>query len=153
MNHKISVKEELLEHLISLLNNKIDELKITIISAKESRNSDTKSSAGDKHETGRAMMQIELEKSEVQLDKTITLKNQLSRINVAKVCNTVEFGSLVSTNQGNYFFSIGIGKIEVNNETYYAISLASPIGLLLQGKIVGDKAQFQEKEFIISDIV
>ena len=64
----------------------------------------------------------------------------------------MELGSLVVTNQETYFFSIGIGKLTIANESYYAISLASPIGTLLKDKMVGDKAQLGGREFIIKDI-
>ena len=50
--------------------------------AKESRDNETKSTAGDKYETGRAMVQFELEKNKVQLNKAIQLKNELSQINL-----------------------------------------------------------------------
>ena len=147
------LKQLILNQLQKIIDKKIETVKTVIKSTKEARDSDTKSSAGDKHETGRAMMQIELEKNEVQLSRTLYLKNELSRINIQKEYNKVEFGSLVVTNQGNYFISIGIGKIEVNNETYFSISIASPIGNLLHNKKIGDKVQFKEREFIIQNIV
>jgi len=139
--------------ILKILDDKIETIKKEIESAKESRNNDTKSSAGDKYETGRAMMQIELEKNEVQLNKTIKLKRELSQIDIKKDCNKVEFGSLVETNYETYFISIGIGKIKIKNKNYYSISLASPIGKLLFNKKIGNKVKFQDKEFTIKSIV
>ena len=153
MNTNKKVKEQICNKLQEMLGRKVEIAIRAIESAKEARDNDTKSSAGDKYETGRAMMQIELEKNEVQLSRAINLQKELSRINTQKEYNKVEFGSLVVTNQGAYFISIGIGKIEVNNENYYSISLASPIGKLLKDKIVGDRVQFQGREFTIRDIV
>lgn len=124
----------------------------SIKSAKESRNKDTKSSAGDKYETGRAMIQIEIEKNEVQLSKTMNLQKELSKIDLIKEFNKVEFGSLIQTNHGIYLISIGLGKIVVNNTAYYAISLASPIGQVLRDKIIGDEVQFQGRQYILQDI-
>ena len=147
------IKTLLLQQLHKILDGKVETAMQAIDSAKEARDSDTKSSAGDKYETGRAMMQMELEKNEVQRSKAVGLKNELSQINTSKEYTKAEFGSLVVSNQGNYFLSIGIGKIEVSNENYYCISIASPIGKLLQGKVIGDKAQFQAREFVIEDII
>ncbi len=138
--------------LLNLLDEKIESAKMTIQSAKESRDNDTKSSAGDKYETGRAMMQMEIEKSEVQLSKTLKLKRELSQINIQKENKKVAFGSLVLSNQGNYFISIGMGKVEINNKVFFAISLASPIGKLLQNKTTGEKIKFNDKEITITDI-
>ena len=147
------IKELIISRLHEIVGNKIDIAKSAVESAKESRNSDTKSSAGDKHETGRAMMQIELEKNEIQLSKALELKQELNKINILKNSDKVEFSSLVLTDQGKYFISIGIGKLEINKEVYYAISLASPIGKLLQSRTMGDKIQFQEREITIIEII
>ena len=153
MNKEKDIKHLIYTNILHTLDSKIETIKREIESAKESRNNDTKSSAGDKYETGRAMMQIELEKNEVQLSKTVKLKSELSKINVEKEYNKVEFGSLVVTTQGTYFISIGIGKIEINKETYYSISLASPIGKIFFNKKIGDKVQFQQREFEILKII
>ncbi|WP_372643177.1 hypothetical protein, partial [Ancylomarina sp.] len=117
------------------------------------RNNDTKSSAGDKFETGREMMQIEIEKNEVLLNQTAKNRKELARIDITKEFNKVAFGSLVETDKGTYFISIGIGKIQIDDEICYAISLASPIGGLLKDKTVGDEVQFQGRVFTIKEIV
>lgn len=125
----------------------------TIKEIKDSRNNDTKSSAGDKYETGREMMQIEMDKNEIQLNNAILLRQKLSQIELDKNPEKVEFGALVLTNQGTYFISIGVGKIEINKGVYYAISLASPIGKLLFDKKIGEKIEFRGREFVIKNII
>ncbi len=153
MNKNETLKKQICEQLQAILDLKVDVAMKAIASAKESRDDDTKSSAGDKYETGRAMMHIEMEKNEAQLIYARKLKNDLSLINIKKEYNKVEFGSLVLTNLGNYFISVGLGEFELNTDYYYAISFASPIGKLLKDKIVGDKATFQGREFILLDII
>lgn len=140
-------------HLQKNLDQKIQTARSAMQSAEESKNNETKSSAGDKYETGRAMMQMEQDKNEAQLMKLVTLKRELAQINLQKEYDKVELGSLVMTNQGNYYIAIGIGKIVVDQETCYAISLASPIGRLLHGKRQGDSVKFQDKVFEIEKIV
>jgi len=146
------VKKLIYNHLLNESDEKVKIARQAVISARESRDGETKSSAGDKHETGRAMSQIELENSEVQLSKVVNLQIELSQIDIKKDYNRVELGSLVETNQGIYFISIGIGKVEIDDETYYAISLASPIGRHLYMKEIGDCIKFQEKEITINNI-
>ena len=153
MNKLRELKESIYKQLSIIVDRKIETAKKSIKSAKEARNQETKSSVGDKFETGRAMMQFELEKNEVQLSKALNLKKELSRVDFQKEYNSIEFGSLTVTDQGNYFISIGIGKIEVNNESIYAISLASPIGKMLYGKKIGDIVQFQNIDYTIKNIV
>ena len=124
-----------------------------ITAMKESRNNDTKSSAGDKYETGREMMQIEIDKLELQLYKSQRLKKELQDIPMEKTFHWVGSGGLVFTNVGTYLISVGIGKVELEKEPYYAISLASPIGSMLNNKKVGDQILFNGKQITIQEIV
>ncbi len=146
-------KELIYNKIICDLDAKIEVIKGAIATTKESRNNDTKSSAGDKYETGREMMQIEIEKNEILLNQTTKLRKELARIEISAKFTKVAFGSLVVTDKGTYFISIGIGKIQIDDQICYAISLASPIGGLLKGKVVGDEVQFQGRAFTIKEII
>lgn len=153
MNSQEEIKKALIDKLNILLDDKIVTFQNAIMSAKESRDNETKSSVGDKYETSRAMVQIEIEKSEAQLAKTLNLKRELSLINTSKKFYKVEYGSLVITNQSSYFFSIGIGKILLESKDYYVISMASPIGKVFRDKSVGEEIIFNNKEFVIEEII
>ena len=148
-----ALKEAAYNHIISLLDDKINAAEKAVLSAKESRNNETKSTAGDKHETGRAMSQIELDNSEMQLGKVLHLKGQFLQIDMQKERNTIEPGCLVRTDNAVYFISIGLGKIHVSNDVLYAVSIQSPIGQALQYKKVGDLISFQNKQFEIKEIL
>jgi hypothetical protein len=91
------------------------------------------------------MMQIELENNGRQLEKTRLAKQDLQQLNLQEPHTLVSQGSLVYTNQGIYFISIGFGKLELAEQPYYAISLASPIGQALKQAKVGDRISFQGK--------
>ena len=145
-------KKEICEQLQAMLAAKAAEALQMLATLKESRDGETKSSAGDKYETARAMTQIEMEKTEVQLENIRLLQHDLSRIDLDQPYNTVETGSLVITGEGKYFISVGIGKVIVGNETVYVISAASPLGRFLSGKSAGDQGTFQGKEFRIQSI-
>ncbi len=149
----MDLKNSIYQHLSKTLTPKIAALNEALVSAKESRNSDTKSSAGDKHETSRALAQIEIDKLEMQLEKTLILEKELQSIQLNKKYDKVEMGGLVITNQENYFISIGIGKIEVNDKIYYAISMNSPIGEVLKFKKVGEKISFNGREIVVEEIL
>ena len=78
------MKKKLLAEIIKTLDVKIAESVLAIESAKESRDNETKSSVGDKYETGRTLMQQEVEKNRVQLNKTELLKQELQKIDLLK---------------------------------------------------------------------
>jgi len=147
------MKELLFNKLSDLLEDKLNLLNKAIKETIESRDLQTKSSAGDKHETSRAMMQIELDNLSMQLKKNNALKFELSKINLSKKHQVVDCGSLVLTNEGSYFISIGIGKVVVDNETFYCVSLGSPIGKQLYNKKIGDSFSFMNKELLIQKIL
>jgi transcription elongation GreA/GreB family factor len=98
------------------------------------------------------MMQLEIEKNALQLNKYELQKNELLKIDMYKTPEKVELGSLVFTEENTYFISIGLGKIEIEDEAIYCISLISPIGKALQNKKAGEKIDFQGKEILVTKI-
>jgi len=146
------MKKSVYDALILHLNLKIKTAESAIEAAIDSRDNETKSSVGDKYETGRAMMQLEQQKNEVQLAKAITLKKTLQQINIELKKEKGELGALVKTSNGLFFLSIGLGKIFAGDQTVFAISLASPVGKLLFSKKAGDIIEFRGKKIEILKI-
>ena len=66
---------------------------------------------------------------------------------------SVQLGALVVTNQGNYFISIGLGKVNVLGDDCYAISGGSPLGIAMMGKQKGQMINFQGRNIEIIDVV
>lgn len=141
-------KENLINTITSLLKDKLNDLSQHIKETKEARDSDTKSSAGDKFETSREMAQIELNNLENQAAKTAKLLNEINTISL-KPNESISIGSIVKTNKGNYFIAVPFGKLILEENTYFIISLASPIGQLLNKKTTGDKIAFNGNEIEI----
>jgi len=146
------LKRYLHQSLVQIVEKKVNAARLMLKSTLESRDNETKSSVGDKHETGRAMMQREEEQNRAQLSNALELTNILSQLDVDKRFSQVEFGSLVTTNHGKYFLAIGLGKIVVAGISYFAISPASPMGKVLLNKVVGDRVLFLQKEYVITQI-
>ncbi|MBC6606578.1 3-oxoacyl-ACP synthase [Hymenobacter sp. BT188] len=113
--------------------------------AQESANSETKSSAGDKYETGRAMAQEERNRNAVQIREAQNLQAELARINPEQVCDTVRPGALVETSMGGFFISISAGKLTVDGKDYFAVSAVAPVAMALSGKRAGEEAVFNGK--------
>ena len=149
----MNLKSQIFSIIEASLIEKIEQLRSAILATKESRDNDTKSSAGDKYETGREMMQAEINKNEAQLSKSLQLINSIKKIDLSKIYSKVEFGSLVETNYGLYFISIANPKITIEKKDVFSVSLASPLGKILFGKRKGDEFSFNKREFIIKNIV
>ncbi len=120
--------------------------------AQESANSETKSSAGDKYETGRAMAQEERNRNAVQLKEALKLQAELTRIDPAKPCDTVRPGALVKTSLGWFYISISAGKLVLDGVDYFAVSGAAPVAAALGGKRAGEEAVFNGKSVLIEVI-
>jgi hypothetical protein len=101
--------------------------------AQRSANEEGKNSAGDKYETGRAMMQIERDKAAAQLEEGLKLKAILDRINPEIRPERISLGSLVITSAFKIFVTIGIGKMNVEGEDFLVVAPSSPLGKVLMG--------------------
>ena len=120
--------------------------------ANESVLSETKSSVGDKHETGRAMAQIEVEKASKILNETKQMGSIIQLLEPEKTSQKAELGALIETDLGLFYLSTGIGKIEIKNQTIFCIGMNSPIGISLLNKRNDEKFYFADKNGIILNI-
>jgi len=148
----MNIKEELLKKCHQFVNNRLQNIEETISSNQTALQSETKSSAGDKHETGRAMLQLEMEKAGQQIANIQQMKETLAKIDVLKKSTNAHLGSLIKTNTGNYFLSVSAGQLKVDNELYFAVSVSSPIGKLLLGKSVNEQVMFNSKNIKLLSI-
>ena len=148
MDDYLNIKRQLLEHCIQFVEQKKDTISKSIESNKNDLFSETKSSAGDKHETGRVMIQLEMEKSGQQLSEINRMQEVLSRINVDKESEVACLGSLVKTTKETYFLGVSVGKVIVEQHDYFVVSTNSPIGKQLLGKRVSDSIPFNQAEIL-----
>ncbi len=135
----------LYEYCATYLAQRIANSREAIQSAQESANEDTKSSSGDKYETGRAMMQIDIEQNNTQLKESLRLKSQLEKISPETKSDTIQLGSLVVTDQANYYFAISIGGVKLNDRQYFVISPEAPIGKTMIGLRTGESFTFRNR--------
>ncbi len=114
--------------------------------------SDSKSSAGDKYETSREIVQQEVIRNELLLADAQQMKTVLSRLNTEQKYESIQNGSLAVTNHGSFFFAIAGGKFEVNKKDYFIISLLSPLGQLFKDKKPGESVLFNGKKYAIKEV-
>ena len=153
MKDRIRLKQKLFDLCCESVEQRISTIESSLLEVRESRNNETKSSAGDKYETGRAMLQIEEDNYKKQLHQAFLLRNQLRQIDPTKQKKKAEPGSLVLTNQGMYFISAGLGKVTLADQTFLCISPASPMGQKLIGREKGFQFKFNGTAIRVTEIL
>jgi len=149
----LKIKEALFNQCQSFVNKRLQTVEAVLSSNQKALQSETKSSAGDKHETGRAMLQLEMEKAGQQLSGIVQMKVVLSKIDISKTSKNACLGSVIITAKVSYFLSISAGQLVVADKSYFAISVSSPIGKLLLGKQEKEVISFNGKTIEIIGIV
>lgn len=146
------IKEQLVLECKKFVDDKFQTVNTIVVSNQEALQSEMKSSAGDKHETGRAMLQLEMEKASTQLDAIDQMKLTMNKIDIYGNSKIARLGSVVVTSSGKYFLAISAGKIEMAKDVYFAVSLSSPIGKLLLGRRENDQLNFNGKQLKVLHI-
>lgn len=148
------IKETLYQLCLSFMEQRIHTAETALAQAREASNDDTKSSAGDKYETSREMMQQDIDRNKrLLIDAQDNLRVLQAIDTHAADADTVRHGSLVSTNQGNFYISVSVGQLTVGDKSVFAISPASPIGKLLLNKKKGDKFAFNGNNYVVEEVV
>lgn len=146
------IKEQLLKFCWDYVGEKSQRLKNSHADLQESLDSETKNSTGDKHETGRAMVQLEQEKLAQQFTELEKTKNILQRVDVRIKSGTIGLGSLVRTNAADYFIAISAGVFKQEGKPIYCISQEAPIAQLLMGKKKGETFVFNGNSHTILEV-
>jgi len=147
------LKQQLHALCAAFVEQRMDNARQIIISAEQSAAEDTKSSAGDKYETGREMLQQEKNRGMAQLTEANKLSIALKRISVNGKSTKIEEGSVVKTNNGNFYIAISAGSLSLAGENYFAISAASPIGAKMLGTNAGDEFVLNGKQYKITEVL
>jgi transcription elongation GreA/GreB family factor len=148
----MTLKEKTYQTCVALVQLKIDTLQKNLHDLTDSAGNETKRTAGDKHETALAMLQIEQENNSRQLKEVLQQKAVLEKLDPQLQTATIVRGSLVETNKGRFYISIGLGKLKVNDETVFAVSPEAPLGKLLLMKKAGDTFTFNDTDYKIISI-
>jgi transcription elongation GreA/GreB family factor len=147
------LKSILYQRCLNWLDTKIAIATKAMQDAQDSANSEEKSSAGDKFETGRAMSQIERDMNARQLAECNKQKQIVLNTDIAKKQDHVSLGAVVKTETTSYFICISAGNIEVENASYFAVSVDTPIAKLILNKKIGEDFIVNGKRSVIKEIM
>ncbi len=147
-----ATKTALYQLCLGFIKERINTAETALKQAREASNDDTKSSAGDKYETSREMMQQDIDRNKRLLIDAEENHKLLNSLKDAPFSESARNGSLIYTNHGNFYLSISAGQLQLGKETIFAISAVSPIGKLLLGKQKGNAFDFNGKKYQIKEI-
>lgn len=152
MDNKQDLKKSIYDHCIERVMQMVDTATQSLDSAEEAAQNETKSSVGDKFETGRAMAHAEMHKAKRQLGEAKVLLAELKQINVNTTNELIDKGSLIQTNKGIFYLSIGLGKMTIDNQKIFVLGVQSPIGRLLLHKKPTDEFSYNGIDYVIHEV-
>ncbi|MDQ0067399.1 hypothetical protein [Chryseobacterium lathyri] len=136
-------KQELLDLIKTKIADKIQSFENLIVETRASSN-DTKSSMGDKYETGREMLQQEINNLQRQLNESLNQQSVIRKIS-AEPSDKVQVGALVRTDKGLFYVTVSVGEIISGDQKIMTVSAESPLVKAILGKRSGE-------EFVINNI-
>jgi hypothetical protein len=149
---KITFKNKLKQFCHNMIDQRVQVAKAAIENAQQAANSEEKSSAGDKYETGRAMSHIKKDMHTRQLSENLKELSTLHSINTNTIYDTVAAGAFVICANISFFIAAGLGKQIINSETIMFLSPNAPLAKLLEHKKVGEHFLFNKTTIVIKEI-
>lgn len=147
-----ALKKIVYDHFLQLLNQRLLIIANDLNDLASSAANETKSTAGDKHETALAMLQIEQANKNKQRDELLAQKAVMEKIDPAIKTVSIVQGSLVKTQQHYFFISAALGKTVIDGNTIFAISSQSPIGQKMMGLKKGESFSLNQTHYTIDEI-
>ena len=147
-------KGKVFEAAFKLLKERNELLAEELKSLDQSIHEDTKSSAGDKYETGREMIRQEIGKVENQFKQNKVFLMEITHLfENEKSHPKISEGSLLQWGEDWLFISVSIGQIEVADKKVFFLSKNSPLGQELLGKKKLDSVSFRGKTKVIKELL
>jgi hypothetical protein len=148
----MNLKQELLQVCTDYVNKRIYNYKLEMDTIKDSIENNDKGNSED-DDSGNGKLLNDLEKNAQHLNDATKMMETLKQINPKIQNESGTLGSIVFTQTNVFFLSVSVGKIDLENSSYFAISLQSPIGMLLKKKIKGEQINFNGTCYTITNII
>ncbi|MBA4154967.1 hypothetical protein [Flavobacterium sp.] len=146
------MKQQIIHYYNHYLNERVNTLREMIVDLTEDSLNDAKGSAGDKHETGLAMMHLEQEKLNRKLQEVVDIQSKFLKIDYSIVSNQVILGSLVSANETYFLISVSLPKIEIEGKNIFAVSPEAPLAQKMLGAELNDIITVNQIDYLIQSI-
>lgn len=146
------MKQQVWQRCLEIAEQHLQSLESMMVDLRKSAANEGKSSAGDKHETALAMVQIEQEQLQRQINIVQNQINQLHAVRAVGASKMVQAGSLLNTDQGLFYICTGIGKLKVDGKDLLCVSPTAPLASSFLGKKKNDVVVFNRKAYRILDV-
>lgn len=149
---KIDFKNRLKLHCTDTIQERIAASQRLMDEAQEAANSESKSSAGDKYETSRAMNHLAKDMHAAQLASNRQELAAVMNINCNSIAEKISTGCFIKTSGPCFFIAAGLGKLVLEDVTVFFLSPNVPLSALLIQKKKGDLFLFNKQSLLIEDI-
>lgn len=124
-------KQSMIDCMVNQIESNLEALSSELKQMNSEGSSQGKSSAGDKHEVSGEMVAAEMNRIE---SSVINLDRQLKEIQEISLGGGSEVGqgSVLQTNRGLFFISASLGKFNLGDLEWFAISRHSPLAVSFQ---------------------
>ncbi|MBN2614825.1 MAG: hypothetical protein JXR71_03960 [Bacteroidales bacterium] len=148
---KKALKKELWEKCIRTEEENIARLRYEIDEAQ--RLSNEYGAPKDRYDPYRTKLMRQRDLYAQQLVKAEQLMDVLKKVPMDKEFDAVEFGALVITDKQKLFVSAAIGKVECQEDCFFAISPVVPVYKAMEGKKAGETFTVNGNSFTIKEII
>lgn len=145
------IKRKLQQAALAMVQEKMDDLTDQIAALQEASQSETKSSAGDKYETGRESINQSRSLLEKQLILIGQWGNKLKKIRIGPVSQVAE-GALIELGGDLIWVAVPLGRLELEGRAFQLVSENSPLIQVLATKKEGERAVFRGQQIEILKI-
>jgi hypothetical protein len=149
---RLAFKNSLKRWGLDLIGQRMSAAKKAMEQAQEAANSEEKSSAGDKYETGRAMGHLQKDMHARQLAESVKELASFHAVQTEPLCNEGRTGALLQADGVAFFISTGLGKQSIDGQTILFLSPQAPLAKLLEKRKPGDSIVFSQQTLVIRDV-
>lgn len=149
---KLAYKHKLKQWALDLIGQRIATANAAMTQAQEAANSEEKSSAGDKYETGRAMGHLQKDMHARQLAESVKELAALNALPIAPLCKEGRPGAFLQADGLAFFISAGLGKQTIDGQIIVFLSPLAPLAGTLHGKKAGDPLLFNKMTVTIREV-
>ncbi len=146
---RLDLKRRLIERCRKLQQESIDNTRAEMEDAQDSA---YEHQPRDQYDSYRDQMMSKRDMFAKQLQQSLEQLKMLDTIDATKKINAVDVGAVIITGDQKIFVCIGLGKFELDNEIWFAISPFVPFFHALRGHKKGDTIMFREKKIVILDV-
>lgn len=146
-------RADFLSHLEKIIDKKVLDSRKYLESIEHSIHSESKSTAGDKHDTSRELMQQERNKAAQNLSNQLAMQKTLIQLRLLDANATIGFGSLIETQDHVIFIGLAIGKLNYLDREIVCISPLSPLARVLKGMHLGEVCTFNEVSYEVKQLL